>query len=433
MKRTRAVIKPSLSSSFLDRKTPPPFNKDFSFHMLEADKIVLPSTMPLYVVSGGQQEIVKLEIVMEVGRWTETQTGLSYFTAHNLLKGTERRSSFQLATAIDRLGAHIEVEPGFDVTTVSLLCLSSKIHECLELLVEVLTTPTFPDKELEQLKSTYLQTLAVNNEKTSYVASKHFRKALFGEGHPYGREATEKDVEALAATQLKDFHSEWYKPCAAFAGGLIDEVALVDLRTKLNALGYRVSADTQNPSQSTYGRFVEEKQSSLQSSIRVGRKVVGRQHPDYPLLLLLNHVLGGFFGSRLMKNLREERGLTYGVHSSISALRRESYLVIGSDVTKASRDLAMNEVQNEIALLRKEPVSTEELDLARYHYLGGFASDLSTIFAHSEKNKIRVLFGLDPDYHIKLIDRIKQATPEQLMDVAQRHLLETGWVEVAVG
>jgi predicted Zn-dependent peptidase len=427
------VTKPSPNSSAPDRTTPPPFNKNFSFQLVEPAIHSLPSGLPIFVLRGGQQEIIKLELILDAGRWREPAPGHSYFAAHLIQKGTRKKSSLEIATAIEQLGAHLEAEPGNDYVALSLHTLASKFERALDLLVEILIEPVFPQRELDHLKATYLQTLAVNNEKTSYVASRLFRKALFGEAHPYGREVTEPDVEKIQRERLEEYHQKQFKSHALFASGYLTDADVTKINDHFAALDFGQSSDLLRVATSESRRILEARTTSLQTSIRVGRRTIHRSHEDFPLLLLLNHVLGGFFGSRLMKNIREEKGLTYGIHSSVYALAHDAYLVIGSDVIKESREVAFEEIMKEMGRLRNEPINEEELDQARFHFLGSLASDLSTIFAHAEKAKTRFLDNLPSEYYSRLIHTIRNAQPDQLMEMACKHFPEEGWIEVAVG
>ena len=177
----------------------------------------------------------------------------------------------------------------------------------------------------------------------------------------------------------------------------------------------------------------EEKPGSVQSSIRLGKKSLLRSHADYVDVLFLSHILGGYFGSRLMKNIREEKGLTYGIHASLHALKNDSYLVIGADVNKENVDLTIDEISKELRRLREERIDSNELETARNHFIGGLQSELTTAFAHADKIKTIRLFGVGDQYYNSMINRIEKMTADDLLRAGETHFHESSFMQIAVG
>ena len=170
----------------LDRKTAPRHAEINSFHLPSPEIYTLSSGVPLVVFRGVSQHVLKIELVFKAGKWVESKNGLSYFTAQMLEKGTATKTSFEIADFFDRHGASIEISPGFDFVSVSLFSLTKNITKVLPLFLELVTSSVFPDDELTLQKEIFNQSLKINNEKTSYVASKLIRQHLFGKSHPYG-------------------------------------------------------------------------------------------------------------------------------------------------------------------------------------------------------------------------------------------------------
>src|SRR5688572_21056656 len=170
----------------LDRKNPPAFQKNSFFDLIKPKKITLPNGIVMTVVPGGEQEVIKIELIFKAAKWHESQAGVSYFTAQLLQKGTTTKNSFQISSDLDQYGVHLEVSPGFDFTSITLYGLTKNIDRFFELLLELITQPSFPEAELQQAKDIYIQGLKINLEKTSYLASRQIRRTLFGNAHPYG-------------------------------------------------------------------------------------------------------------------------------------------------------------------------------------------------------------------------------------------------------
>lgn len=418
----------------LDRRTPPPSTRNLNFGLIEPEVATLPAGTPVCFVKGGEQNVLKVEIVAAAGKWNETKPGAAHFASKLLARGTSSMSSFQVASRFDQLGAHFDAHAGPDFAMLSLYALARNLQPSLALTLELLTQPSFEERELEQLKSVYVQNLKVNREKTSFLASRLFRKSLFGENHPYGRELDNGEVEAIQRMDLVRFHELWFSPILVLVSGKIDASNQEYIVNSLAALGANTTREAaHNPADNIIARAHVDKAGSLQTSLRIGRKAVSRTHPDFPELLFLNHILGGYFGSRLMKNIREDKGLTYGIHSSIHIMKRDSYLVISTDVNKENADTARSEIGKELDRLCTEPISREELETARHHFIGSLQTELATPFAHADKIRNILLYNLQRNHYAALIEKIAQMSADQLLSTAGRYFRKESFVEVSAG
>lgn len=418
----------------LDRTLAPPFNRSTHFQLIQPEKITLPNGIQTYFVSGGSQDVIKVELIVKAGRWHEQPWGTAYFASNLLSKGTQARSSFEVAQVFDLYGAHFEINPGLDIVSISLYSLNKHLKPSLELLLEILTAPAFPEKELDQMKSIYLQNLKVNNEKTSFQASKVIRKNLFGENHPYGKELEETEVNALSREQLIDHYTKYFKDLFIIVSGKVEASTQKLITETFATLPVLPVADKTVAVQTQKNfRQLIDKEGSVQSSLRVGKRFINRTHPDYYDVLLLNHILGGYFGSRLMKNIREDKGLSYGIYSSIHTLQHDAYVVIGSDVNKENLGLAFDEIRKELTRLRTEKIDAEELETARNHFIGSLQSEITTPFAHADKAKNMLLFNLPTNYYQNMIARLDAISAADLLKTAEVYFNEESFFEVAVG
>jgi zinc protease len=418
----------------LDRKTAPAYNQSTAFDLIAPDSKKLSNGIDLFFVRGSSQEVLKVELLFKAGRWVEAFPGAAYFTSHLLSKGTSKRSSYEIAQIFDLYGAHLEVNAGLDYVSVALYSLTKHLQPVLELLMEILTDPVFSDKEITQAKSIYIQNLKVNMEKTSFLASKLFRKNLFGENHPYGIELEEKDVEAIARPQLSAHYAAYFKDIIVFVAGKIDsENEKLITRTFSGFHAQKSVGRTIDPVNTKPRHLHQEKEQSVQSSIRMGCLSLPRKDPDYTAAIFTAHILGGYFGSRLMKNLREEKGLTYGVYSSVHPLKHASYLVIGADVNKENVELTFEEVRKELKKLRTDKIPLDELQTAKNHFIGSLQSEITTPFAHADKLKTLYLHNLAGDYYQKMISEVKNFSSEKLIEASEKYYNEERMFEIAVG
>ncbi|HMV07409.1 MAG TPA: pitrilysin family protein [Cyclobacteriaceae bacterium] len=418
----------------LDRTVQPAFQKSAAFDLIRPETIALKNGIPVIVVRGGDQAVVKIEFVFDAGKWDEPQPGVSYFTAHLLQKGTASRNSYEISNEAEKRGIHFEVSPGHDFTSLALFGLTKNIGEIFELTREIITAPVFPQYELDQMRAIYTQSLKINLEKTSYIASLELRKKLFGSEHPYGRDAGLDEINALDRDWLLNFHRVRFGNFRIICSGKITDELLRSLISYFETVDlHTAEPKTFEAAITTVSSDFIEKESSVQSSLRLGRKAVDRLHPDYAAVLLLNHIFGGYFGSRLMKNIREEKGLTYGISSSVAALKRASYITVGTDVNKENREIAMQEIKNEMTALCDVIVGKNELEISRNHFIGSLQSEITTPFAHADKIKNLTLFGLPADYYQQLIHKIDALTAADLQQAANTYLSPQSFTTVAVG
>ena len=418
----------------LDRKTAPGHAEINSFNLPSPEIYELNNGAPLIMLRGVTQQVIKIELVFKAGKWFESKKGVSYFTTQMLEKGTHGKNSFEIADFLDRHGASVEVSPGLDFVSISLFSLTKNIAYVLPLFIELVTSSVFPEEELILQKEIFNQTLRINNEKTSFVASKLIRQHLFGNSHPYGMSIEENEVNQINRLDLNSFFHQHFALVKAFAVGAIDEMLLELLINQLSSIPSSIITQDlpQYPvSQNESSEYIE-KASSVQSSLRLAKRIINRNHPHYPAMVLLNHIFGGYFGSRLMKNIREEKGLTYGIYSSINNLRHDAFFVIAADVNRINKDIAISEIKNELKLLCDDLIGTQELQTAKNHLLGSLELEIANPFSVIEKIKTIHLFELDEAYYNHLFLDILSLNEFTLQEVANNHLSDK-IIEVAVG
>ncbi len=407
----------------LIRDKQPSFTQNFSFELPKPEMQTLANGARLYVLRGIQQEVFKLEFVFGLGKWNEPVKGLSHFLPIMLDKGTKKQSSKQISETLDFYGAQLEIVPGYDNTSVSLYGLNKSLPKLLPLVIELLSQSVFPESELELQKNIFIQNLRVNNKKTSYVASKLLRASLFGDGHPYGNSLEESDTISVLSQSLCNFFDKHLALENVFLVGNPNSEDLKWIHASLSEIDSKERLNLRE-TEVRPGQHKTERQVStgVQASIRLGKKFINRNHEDYPLALLVNHILGGYFGSRLMKNIREEKGLTYGIYSSVQPFKNDCIFSIGADVNADKIDIVLSEIQSEIDKLSDNEISNSELNAARNHFLGGLQIELSNPFAVMEKLKNISINALAENYYQHLFEQIQHASIHDVQSVARKYL-----------
>ncbi len=418
----------------LDRKTQPPFAKEFSFDLPSPEVIFLGNGLQLVWIKDIQQEIVKLDFVFKAGKWYESKKGVAYFTAHMLEKGTAKLSSKKIAELLDQQGAQLEISTGADFTSIALYSLSRNFDKVIQVVFDILQESVFPEDELNLMTSIFIQNLKVNKEKNSFLASRALQKNIFGNDHPYGSSGEESDIEKINASDLISFYENSFTPHEVYLTGNLNSIQLKSLTQSLSNLSFKRIEATKIPDVSLVA-FQEKitKENSVQSSIRFGKITIKKSHPNYVGLLLLNHILGGYFGSRLMKNIREEKGLTYGIYSSVNSHLNASLISIGTDVNIDKLEITIDEINKELLSLINTSIPKEELETAKNHFLGNLQLEVSNPFTVVEKIKHLRLNQLHPNYFTDLFDKVKKTSSSDLQVIANDQLNPSSFHIVSVG
>lgn len=422
----------------LDRSTPPLAGALEKGHeILQPQSITLDNGIPMHLLLSGSQPLIRLEIVFEAGTWYEKKDNTSFFTTKMLSSGTASLTAEQIEQRVAFYGSFLELESGSDRATITLYCLSKHLESSLPLLLDIIKNPVFPEQELLNLKNITLQNLKVNRTKTSYLASTGFKEKLFGKGHPYGRSLQENEIEALSKQHILDFHKDLFnhKNCHIIISGNGDQ----DFQTLTNKFfGKGLWGNAGKKQQSfentgTSGRFVVPKEDSLQSSLRLGRPLFTMTHPDYFKTYMLLEILGGYFGSRLMKNIREDKGYTYGIHADLVCHKHAGYMVVGTDVNKENTEDTIQEIFKEIDILKTQPVGADELETVKNYLLGSFFNSINTPFALADKFKTIYFNGLDYSFYSNYISAIENIQPGEILDMANKYLIREKMVECIAG
>jgi zinc protease len=420
-----------------DRTKAPVFQTIDTVDLPAVQSLVLDNGVPLHVVSVRQQPVVSLELVFEAGAWQEQTPGTAQFAIKMLAEGTTGRTSAQISDSFDRYGAFLELSSGPDRAGLVVYSLTKHLPAILPLVLELLSEPTFPEKELADLRNISLQSLKVNLEKNSYVANAEFRQRLFGPTHPYGRAQQAALIEAVDQSAVRAFYEAAIggRPFRILLAGDVGPAEIDLINSVLGQLPTQPNPDLVS-AEATAGNalsVVVERAEAVQSSIRLGRLLFTRDHPDFIPMLVTNEVLGGYFGSRLMKNIREDKGFTYGISSSLVSFRHEGYFVIGTDVKKDVTQQTLDEITKEIDRLQTELVPADELQTVQNYMAGEFVGSLNTPFEIADRYKVILLDGMPADFLARYIPNLRAVTAETIRHMARQYLDPATLLEVVAG
>ena len=424
----------------LNRLQPPPTHPLTQIVLPTPTVSHLPNGASLHLLAHDAQPVLRLQVVLPAGKSQELQPGLAQLAARMLTEGTATRSAREIADLVAFYGASLDCEAGPDRASLTLYCLARHLPTLLPLVQEVLTAPSFPETELQQTQQRISQNMRVERQKTSFRASEELNRQLFGEDSAYGRSFDEASFNQLTAAELRAFHAAAYSPVGAeiFLSGdvaaVADEVAASLGQWQPGASPVALTEapaaaqDTAPPSLVTV-----PVEGSIQASLRVGRRWPALSEAQTPELLLLVKILGGYFGSRLMRNIREDKGFTYGIHASVVAREQATSLVIGTDVNGEQADATRQEIAYELTRLQTEPLGDDELETVKNYTLGKLLGETATVFEQADRYRYVVLQGLRPDYYAELVRRTQAATAEELQALARTYLSPADMLTVVAG
>ncbi|MCD4664305.1 MAG: insulinase family protein [Bacteroidales bacterium] len=425
--------------NYLDRKIQPEVNLIKKIDFFQPEKITLDNGIQAYLINTGTQDVTKIEFLFNAGSWHQEKLLVAKFTNKLMKEGTENYSSKQIAEKIDYYGAHLETSANKDMAGISLYSLNKHLESTLPIFKEIITYPVFPENELDIYIQNRKQEFTINNEKVKYVARRKFNELIFGKNHPYGRLFTHDDFNKIKKNDLVNFHKNYYSlsNCKIIVAGKL-RAGMADLLNnhfgRINNGIHKLNNKTNSAIKSNNNRIVHlKKHNAIQSAIRIGKTLFNKKHPDYLGLKVLNTVLGGYFGSRLMTNIREEKGYTYGIGSAIVSLQNSGYFFISSEVGADVTQNAIDEIYHEIQVLKEEKVPVKEIDLVRNYMLGSILRSNDGAFAISESFKDLIEYELDYDYYKNFIEIIKSISTEELRSLAQKYFKVESLFEMKVG
>lgn len=405
------------------------------------EEVKLNNNIKLYGFNGVQNDVLRLDLVFDAGRWTEVIPLQSEFVAKLLKSGTSTYTSFEISEMIDSLGSTIKVGSGYNSFTVSVYCMNRYLEETLNYVLMCLNDCAFPESELNYQQRKSIANLQLALEKNDYIADVEFKKQLFGDEHPYGYSTTKERIEHLQRAHLFDYynHQICADNCTVFIAGKYGNRELeiigksIGNWNKISSTDKIASKYTINKSLTSTNNLRIKKEKSVQASIVIGNTLFNKSNKDYSSFILLNTIFGGYFSSRLMSNIREEKGLTYGIHSSLFSLRHDGIFSIQTDTNLENLELCLDEIYREMKRLQNELIPEEEIELARNYLLGKFLNRTDGPFNQMDTFKSYFIENVNIHKFSEIVETIKVTDAVSLQQLAQQYLQKENMTEIIVG
>ena len=421
----------------MDRSIPPKISVVSSVNIPPPKKCFLSNGIPVFSFDLSDQKIIRIEVVFRSGTAHQSRNLVADFTSRMMAEGTSSRSGVEIANEFDYYGSFFTHSVSKDFTTFSLYCLTKYARESIDVFSDILKNPIFPEKEFETKKRNALQSFKVNSDKVSVLCKREFGKRLYQNNHPYFTDIHEENFDIN--TNLLIQHQKNYlnfSDAVIFLSGYVQEDLIEYMDAKFGNLNVE---DIEKPivkrvMASKGGRAGVEKLDAIQSGIRIGRILsLRRSDPDYVPFVVLNTILGGYFGSRLMSNIREEKGYTYGIGSGLIRNIASTVFLISTEVNAEHTENTLNEVEKELQRLQKELVSESELDRVKNFLTGSYLKKSDGPFNICDQFKSYYLYGLNESYNTTYLSELQGVSAEKIRSIAVKYLNVDDMLQVIAG
>ena len=403
------------------------------------EKISLRNGVDVYLVNLGTVDTLMMNVVFYAGNCFESQNLVAPATNFMLKNGTRTKTAYEINEYFEYYGAYLNRQSGHETAEITLHCMKKNFQELLPVISELISDSIFPEEELGIYKKNMQQRLQVNLRKNDFVAGRLIDAYLFGPTHPYGRYSALEDYAALHMEGVKDFYHQYYQQgrCVIFIAGPLPSDIQRQIETHFGQLPLSGSTKPDRPQTpilpATEKKYrITNDPEGVQGAIRIARNFPNRHHPDFQKMQVLNNIFGGFFGSRLMANIREDKGYTYGIHSYLVNLVQESALMISTEAGKEVTEATIKEVYKEMKRLCEELVGEEELKIAKNYMIGTLLGDLDGPFQVAGRWKSLILNDFKQEHFYESIDIIKNIQPTELRELAVKYLNPSDYYELAV-
>lgn len=414
----------------LNRSISPSLKAIENIDFVAPEKHVINSYVDLYHMKNVPNETARLDLYFDAGKCRGSH-GIPAFVNGLLLSGTDEKSSMEIQEIINGLGGFFESGTSVENSVITVYCLRENLHQIFETLMDAIENLAFHDHEVKEFLSDRKQRHNINMEKVSFLAQREFQLKLFASDHDYASVTELEDFDTVKREELIEFHRKHY------LNGLSKVVLVADVEKDVisNIISRCLPLALRSPLmhitdlKNTSGHFINEKSGAIQTAIRVGRILFNKKHEDYLDFLILQTILGDYFGSRLMSNIREDKGYTYGIGTALSEFKETGYFLVATEVRKDVRDATLKEIKKEFELLQNELCPSEEIELVKNYMLGQLLKSADGPYAMTDLFLSAQLQDKGLDFYNDAITSIHAITPERIRDLARQYL---NWEEMTI-
>ncbi len=421
----------------VDRKKGPKIQTDYNIQIPEFMSQVLGNGLKLFAVNSGTQDIIKIELVFRTGRVDEIKRASAKTTFQLIREGSQTLNADELANKFDFYGAYIKIFSGLEYASISIVTLCKYFEETWGPFLDMIKNPAFEEPEINKYTSVASQRLTEQLVKNDIISFRVLTEQLFGESHPYGYNTEPEDFLKLSREDLVSFFDKnvGFNNAAVVLSGRITDNIRTKVISDLEQINKQSRTETiRFNSDEIVPDFISiPSANQAQTSLKMGRLLFQRLHPDYSKMQVLNTILGGYFGSRLMKNIREDKGYTYGIYSSLETWKKGGFLYISADLANDSVDQTLEEIRKEFRRLKSELVPMDEFIMVKNFMLGQCLHLIDGPFATGQLIKNVYAKDLDIEHFKNHIEEIKTISRNDILELAIDYLDENTFSTVLAG
>lgn len=420
----------------IDRKTQPDLHALSGINLIRPNRHVLANGTIMFTMDGCPEPVVQIEFVSPLGKKYQKKILQTTMMLEMLVEGSDGKSAHEIMNALDAYGAYIETSSGNDRVQLSLFTMSKYLKEVLDILKLIIEKPNFDESDFNILLSRHKENYLVQQEKVSVLARKAFYKNVFN-GHPYGNTSTIEDFDKITVQDCKDHYDTHFlnDGCEIFVSGKLEDNHIETLKEVFGSIELNAKRPTKSGSCEflpiSGAKHIEKE--SVQTGLRMGKLSLKRDHRDYPGLQFLMILFGGYFGSRLMRNIREDKGFTYGIGAGVASMDEVGMMYIATEVGTEYVQDTLKEINKEVDLLKNEDVSENELELVKNYISGSFARSSDGAFEMMHLFKNAYYSELEMSYYNQYLESIKDMDAASLKKLANAYLNTEDMTIITVG
>lgn len=420
----------------LDRTTPPPVQTMGPVSLPLPDSLTLSNGIRFHTIRGGSQEVVQLSVTWQGGCLEAPHPMVATLLASMMTQGTSVHTAAEISEILDFHGAMLRISAGQHVTSLQLVALNSMLRHVLPIVREIICDPSFPQQPFDALHEIELNNFLLARSKVSVLCSEAMASLIKGPAHPESAVPSVDQVRAISLDQVREFYSRLITAdgCDAYLGGNFSDEILSEVSRMLESLPVRGEAVPKNIipySPEPPSTVVVEKPGAVQAAIEIGIPTIPRSHPDYIPLRLSVMALGGYFGSRLMKNIREDKGYTYGIGAYLLGNQEGSYISVMAQTDASYVDDVIREVEAEMRSLSASPLPADEMMRLRQYASSTLLEILDSPFAIIDHYKLIGSVGLPEGYFDNQVRWVRSISPDVIMEMARKYIIP-GQMRVAI-
>jgi zinc protease len=368
-------------------------------------------------------ETVRIELHFNAGT-IHSINKVASITNSLLLSGTSKKNSIQINQEINELGVFTDFETNQESAVVAIYCLKENVNSAISLLCEAINECQFPENEIEDVIRERKQQYLISSEKVSFLARREFQKRMYSNSDRYSRQLSIEEYDLITRDKIIDFYNEFYLHGLrkVVVVGNLAENQISFLTNKIKHWHNTTNTNFEGDFKNQKGQFHINKQDALQTAIRIGMPLFNKSNSEFIDFQILQTILGDYFGSRLMSNIREDKGYTYGIGSAVLESYLSGSFIIATEVGSEYVNSTLNEIKKEIERLRNELIPDDELNLVRNYLLGQLLKSADGSNSLMDLYLGVTMHELTLDYYNQVIKRIHTITSEELKKLASKYL-----------